>query len=569
MQFAVKQLPQKNKSDAPFPHQKILFTALLAISFIVRIEAVLHSKRYLMSDEAVVGMIALDILEGREVPYYLPGNNYGGGHILEALAAAPLFHMNGGPSDILLTSVTASVSCIFLAIYYYTLYVCFGKKTALISTALLSFSTSFFFYSFYSNGAMFALSFGWAGLYFFFHFLFSSKTEKLKLFLSALMMGLAFYCYEWALFFIISALFFWLLKAKKQMIIKQWPLLLLFLAGLAAGAFRFIQYSVKSDFRNLKMMESFLQKTTGTPETIWTKAKAFIAHDLPALFSHNLYEFPETIPSEAKAAFVIFLVCLTYTIIKIFKKSGQKPSDFIFSDPAKSNKQTRIRYLLMMSLLYAALYILSTGAGKAPRYLLPLSPLITPPIAAALLYSRKKTKIIFTALLIIFAAVQIFAAGKFMKEETIEEWNIKTKGPSIKKLATFLEKIDLTTVIAPYEIKWKLMFETNRKIVCASYLFGYDREHRYNAEVINRVNQKKQPLAAIFHKNYEFAKIMMRFNPQNAFDIKGFHDFLNRENIKYKKRLIDNQYLVYYDFSKLFKIPGAYYGSGPLFFSLF
>jgi hypothetical protein len=51
------------------------------------------------------------------------------------------------------------------------------------------------------------------------------------------------------------------------------------------------------------------------------------------------------------------------------------------------------------------------------------------------------------------------------------------------------------------------MFESRRRIVCAAYLFGFDREDKYNMEVIDRVNLKGVPLAVVFDKDYKLPRI--------------------------------------------------------------
>jgi hypothetical protein len=110
------------------------------------------------------------------------------------------------------------------------------------------------------------------------------------------------------------------------------------------------------------------------------------------------------------------------------------------------------------------------------------------------------------------------------------------------------------TVMAPYEIKWKLMFETRRKIVAAAYMFGFDREYKYNVEVIDRVNRRGMPLTWVFDREYKLPKIAQNFNPRSAFDVDAFHEFLRQQNITCRITPVGQDYIVYHDFSKHFLI---------------
>ena len=120
----------------------------------------------------------------------------------------------------------------------------------------------------------------------------------------------------------------------------------------------------------------------------------------------------------------------------------------------------------------------------------------------------------------------------------------------MKTLAKFLLDNNLTTVVTPYEIKWKLMFESQGKIVCAAYLFGFDRDPKYNLEVVDRVNRRKMPVAFVFDKEYKLPQVALKINPEGAFDLDAFHAFLKRGQITYRITPVGQDYVVYHGFSK-------------------
>lgn len=127
-----------------------------------------------------------------------------------------------------------------------------------------------------------------------------------------------------------------------------------------------------------------------------------------------------------------------------------------------------------------------------------------------------------------------------------------------KKVARFLEEHNLTAVVAPYEIKWKLMFHTGHRIACASMVFGYDRENEYGAMALSRISQGEAPLVIVVDKALRLPQIPLQFNPQGVFDMEAFHAFLKRNDIQCQITPIGD-YVVYHEFSRNFRLfPGFY-----------
>jgi hypothetical protein len=176
-------------------------------------------------------------------------------------------------------------------------------------------------------------------------------------------------------------------------------------------------------------------------------------------------------------------------------------------------------------------------------------------------YDLGKRRLIPAAILsALFVALQIPFMIQLATDKTIPEWEVRTHGEDMKALAKFLLDNNLTTVATPYDIKWKLMFESRRKIVCAAYMFGFDRESKYNREVIDRVNRRGMPLAFVFDKEYKLAKVALRFNPRGAFDVAGFHEFLRKNRIRYQVTPVGEDYIVYHGFSQHFALADPYRG---------
>jgi hypothetical protein len=279
------------EADTPYPYQAWLFVFLLLASVALRLWLLVTSRHFLRSDEAVTAMEVLDILDGEPIPLFHYGQSYGGGHTVEALMALPWF-FNFGPADYFLKLGPAMVACAHVALVYLTLCRFFNKKFALIATTLFTFFATFIAANFYANGAMITLFLGWVGLHLFCHFYFAEKRKPLVLFLSGMAIGFAYYCFDYALYYVLIVVALWILKENTQ-IWRQWRFLLAFLLGFFTGAAPLLYHNLTHDFANIK---NLLSRAAGpasfTVSGALAKFGALLVHDLPAFFSLDIDDFP-------------------------------------------------------------------------------------------------------------------------------------------------------------------------------------------------------------------------------------------------------------------------------------
>jgi hypothetical protein len=543
--------------DTPYPYQTRLFIFVLIASVALRLWLLVTSRHFLRSDEAVTAMEVLDILDGEPIPFFHYGQSYGGGHTVEALMALPWF-FNFGPADYLLKLGPAMVACAHVALVYLTLYRFFNKKFALIATTLFTFFATFLAANFYANGAMITLFFGWLGLHQFFYFYFTEKHKLLVLFLSGMAIGFAYYCFDYALYYVLSVITLWVLKENTK-IWRQWTFLISFVFGFFTGAAPLLYYNLTHDFANVKSLLSLAAGPASlTVSGALAKFVALLFHDLPAFLSLDIDDFALEISALSILSYALFVLAVLYSLFKTAPAIRSLVTSMLARKKLVLPPNERIVYILLLLFLYAAIYSVSSAAGKAARYLIPLLPLI-PILLAWPIYLIAKRSVIPAAVLGCgFLAIQVYLVVQLARDKTTVEWRIVSHGEDIKTLAQFLLDRNLTTVMTPYEIKWKLMFESQRKIVAASYMFGFDREHKYNMEVIDRVNRRGVPLAVIFDKEFKFHKIVANFNPDAVFDLDGFHEFLRQSEIVYRTTRVGDGYVVYHDFSKRFALPDPY-----------
>jgi hypothetical protein len=552
--------------DQPFRHQNRLFIILMLAALGVRLLLLVASRHYLRSDEAVVAMEALDIMEGGPVPFYMYGQAYGGGNTVDALLAIPWFALFG-PSEYLfkMGQILESLVCVFFV--YLGLYQYIGKRFALIAVAVLCFYSTFVQFSFFSNSAMSMLLFGWLGLYFFFRGYFDEETPT-AVAMCGVAIGFAIYCFEHAYFYLAAVIALWLIKENIHLW-RKWRLLLFFAGGILIGALPMIYFNLTHDFANIRsLLATNARSDSNLLLSMVIRFVRLFTRDLPTFFSLSIDDFPDEIPLSAYLAYGVFLLSLLYTVIRTRSGMLSLARNFVSGRRAVASPEDRIIYILLMLFLYFVIYSVSSMGGSTPRYLL-VSCTFIPLIIAWAAYDFGKRHVVPAVIFLsLFGAVQLLNGAALAKDQTIVEWHIPVQGHSINTLAKYLLDNNLTTVLTPYEIKWRLMFESRRKIVCASYAFGFDRENTYNQEVIERVNRKGVPLTVVFDKEYRMPRIALNFNPNAAFDLAGFHRFLEQNQIAYQITPVGEDYIVYHDFSKRFSIPDPYRVPGGRSFGL-
>jgi hypothetical protein len=551
--------PTLNGTDEPYSHQTWLFLALLFLSVVLRLALLISSRHYLRSDEAVVGMEALDIIEGRPIPLFLYGQSYGGGHTVEALLAIPWF-AGFGSADYFLKLGPVMLSCVQIALLYLTLYRFFNKKFALLAATLFSCFATFTVFNYLVNGGMTTLLTGWLGLHLFLHAYFPAKEKPAFVVLSGVCLGLAYYFFDYALYYLFAVILLWALKEKLQLW-RRWKLPLGLMLGFFVGASPLLYYNLTHDFENIKNLLSRTAQSNPSPFLgLLARTGAVFSHDLPAFFSLDIDDFAPKISPISYVSYGLFVFAVIYILVTMARPIFFLMRSLFTRRVTTLARHERIVYILLLLFLYLAIYTFSKtdlaiytfskAGGTEARHLAPLCPLIPIVLAWPIYHLGQRHLLPAVMLAGLFAGTQIYFLVLLARDKTTVEWRVVTHGEDIKALTKFLLDHNLTTVVTPYEIKWKLMFESRRKIVAAAYPFGFDRENKYNLEVIDRVNHQGFPLAIVFDKEYKLTKITPNFYPQGAFDLDGFHESLRKAHIGYRITPAGQDYIVYHDFSK-------------------
>ena len=118
-----------------------LFLALLIFFAAVRFAVLLTSQIHVHSDEAIIGLMAKHILEGRYFPFYMYGQPYNAGAAWEAYLGVIAFALLG-VSVISLKSCIVVLSLLCLFLFYRMCLALYGQRSAILATIVFGLTPS-------------------------------------------------------------------------------------------------------------------------------------------------------------------------------------------------------------------------------------------------------------------------------------------------------------------------------------------------------------------------------------------------------------------------------------------
>ena len=476
-------------------------------------------QRFLRSDEAVVGLMAKHIVTRGEMPLFLYGQEYGGGHAIVAYIAAPLFAIFGS-SAILLTAVSMTISVLNIWLLWIILRRYFpGGNIAVAGAALYAFSPPVLYGAFLINGGTESFCLALLGLIFFLKAYLDNEHPNRNALLAGIFSGLAYYAMDYTLVYPMVFGLVWLATGRTN----KWRCLGLLVLGFIAGCMPLIVYNFTHDFGHLRHMLS-----GGTSAPLLTRVFGALRHTvtqgLPAFFGGDIDDYRPG-QSAGVGAWIHACVAMIAVIVLMVKHRADFSNALKrFSlDGRKSVQLPPALIPVVFILVYMLVYCVAKFSQlpyRTPRYFLPLCPFVSIAIATAVLRvtgwhaqaslgrgTLRMAGYVLIAFLLLHGA---FASLKFGLRPWHEEHRIKTSGGEIARLADWLEQKKITTAIAPYEIQWRLLFASDERILVSSNgISPLPRYDFYSSEVSKRI-QDGQPFALIVRRDFDFMKLSMR-----------------------------------------------------------
>jgi len=512
-------------------------------------------------DEAIIGVMARNILALGERPLFFYGQNYGGGGAVEAYAAAGLFALFGESTALLkLTPLLLSLAAIPLT--YAVARRLHGVRAARLAILLFVTAPPTLEWSLAARGGyvetvFFSILLFWLALPLFE----DDRPRPGRAFATGAAGGFALYVFG----LIAPALItLGLLMAMRR---PPWKSAAAAAAGLVAGAAPILYDNVAHGFVNLRHL------TTPGPAGGPQGAAARFASKLAGLFTHDLAGFftpwiddfapSASLDSWIYAILVVGLVAVAFAASRHAWRDWLRRARPGAAERAR-NEEARAGFKIA-PLLYVAVYALayaaSRFAGLTPRYLLALYPMLAVAAAAGAGHligsARRGTRALGWSLVGALIAIGGVRGALLPRPAELREYNVVSRGDSTTRLIAFLREHDISIIFATPPIKWRTLWEGREEILASSLYFPQDDEFRYpryGREAAQRAARGGERSAFVTHAAFLYERAPAASEvPSILTSRELWEGALASRGITYSRERVGD-YLVYHGFSR--NLPG-------------
>jgi 4-amino-4-deoxy-L-arabinose transferase-like glycosyltransferase len=492
-----------------------LFVGLFVLIAAARFAILLTSQTHVHSDEAIIGLMAKHILEGRYFPFYMYGQPYNAGAAWEAYLAAVAFALFGiGVVQLKGCVVVLSLLCLYL--FYRMGCALYDRRTAVFATVVFALTPSLLKWHFQVRG------YSWY-------------------FLSIPVLTLLFLSIEsnpnrrWALFLlfgIVSGLSIWSLELGITLSVTLWLLLLLrrhlslnhaliAVGGFVLGYAPAIAFNLTHHFANWNAVH---EKTGGG------LAMLFRPEMLSEIFVTEMPKFfgPDTVlwyyPEKRASGFVFYTIAIVAVCVAAwpFLRSPLKIVAAIrggFVDDAEQ------RDLLLLLLILGCFVPYFTAPLRVPGYFLAgcfffaalSGRLLQRCLASSKLVVRLGGVGIFAAALVTGTAEMIDTA----RHNEIETLTLcdsregycmaRIAGSDLERVENHVREAQVAGVWTTVSFVYPLLFECGETFAVSDTIFGY--QHRvYPAKLPWREPDPESHFAIVLESDSPFrAPLEARF----------------------------------------------------------
>lgn len=476
-----KSLPNKS-SDFLF-----LFIVLL-LGLTLRLDQLIATNFVIDADEAIVGLMAKHIAEGQAVPTFYYGQHYMGS--FEAIVASWFFKLFGvaiWPLKI----VPLIFSLLLVYLTYLLAYEIAGRTAARTASLLMAIPpAALVVWSAKARGGFIELVFvGTLSLLVAIRALRAENPSWRSTFALGLILGFGWWINNQILYFIPPITLFYFYK------VLSFPnsRLILFLKHFALGVFSFFfgglpywLYNVQHDFVSLRMF-----KPSGSSDILEHLIGLFSIAIPIIMGGKRFWETDNTFPASTTIVYLLYgglffsvLWARRKQIVALFKLRAD------FEQP--------VELLLLFVLCTCGIFVLSSFGYlvQAPRYLLPLYPVLFALIAFAIYRQTSiAPNIIIAGLVITHLASSYFGGRAIPGEPFVFDKQRVSKDHS--ELVSWLEREQITWVRTNYWIGYRLAFETKEKVKFS--LFQEPRQVRIDSykEAAEEIGVDTMPLVLV------------------------------------------------------------------------
>jgi hypothetical protein len=456
----------------------VLFIGLFILVAAARLTILLASQTHVHSDEAIIGLMAKHILEGRYFPFYMYGQPYNAGAAWEAYLAAIAFAFFG-VSVISLKSCIVGLSLLCLFLFYCMCHALYDQRTALLATIVFALTPSLLKWHFQVRGySWYFLSI--PILTMLFASVESDRAPKQRmLFFFGLASGVSIWCLELAIPLVGALLVLLILRRRVSLNNAA-----LGLAGFVLGYLPVIACNLTHHFDNWRYL--LIERPGGGFQSAFrlsTYGRIFL-DEMPKFFGPDtvLWYYPETPAS----GYVFYAIALFAVVVAIwpFAKSPSKIIRALRGD-LSDHPQKRDFDMLMLTVASFVPYL--TTPDGVPSYFFGgsffLSVLTGRMLERSFSSRMALPRLGGAGLLAAILVTGVLVMIKIGRENQIETLSLcnegknycmtRIPGADIEGVEHYLREHNATSVWTTISFVYPLLFESGETLAVSNAIFEY------------------------------------------------------------------------------------------------
>jgi hypothetical protein len=456
------------------------FLIVFFITAVLRISLLFLAQTHVHADEAIIGLMAKHIVEGKSLPVFFYGSNYNGGAAFEAYIASFLFSIFS-PGVIQLKLVIVTLSLVALCMFYYFVATFWNRKTALISATLFSIWPTLLKWNFQVRGGYGEqFFFMMAIIYLCFLIAHNRNCRWYHYILLGLCTGLSAWCMELIPGIVLPAIVYMALKRRGRFSFAHIGLALF---AFIVGYMPSLYYNITHNGANWKylLFDKLGNDTVPTVTSVFHILNEVLFRELPRFFT------PETVllytRSVSWTGWVFYIVSMSvflYTIFIYRKRLGAFFKGNFMRQGAPFGRDKEI-VLIMIFLLCFVPYL--RVPIRVPGYLLGIVPIIAIFMGIFIcLLSKKRSPAVRKFGWVVLVSLYLLGcadAVKFGKRNAIDSVAIDKSGAfttsyageNIKSAISYLKSEGIKYIFATPSFQYPIIFESNETIIASSLIF--------------------------------------------------------------------------------------------------
>ena len=454
------------------------FLLILIGTAIVRFVTLFVSQTHVTSDEAIIGLMAKHILEGRAFPFYFYGISYNASCAWEAYLAVIPFAI-AGVGVVALKVPTVLLSLVCLTLFYLMTTRLYSIRVATLASLIFALWPGLMKWHFQPRGYAFYFLFIPALIILFLNI----ENEKVRrtrdFFLFGLGCGIAFWSMELLLITIVAL---WtLLFLRRKFSLKTFGICV---GGFVIGYVPAIWWNFTHSFRNWHFLFFEKPEAGGLATRFGLQAwREIFLHEMPKFFSADtvLWYYPET----PWTGYVLY--CATAIAVVVAAWSALPKMRSAFSSGFAATDTNKDLLMLIFIGISFVPYIIAPL--RVPGYFLAASFFMSILIArfAERFLAQKQIgdRMIGGAILVatmVCGAYAIVDVATHNQIETLtlspnqrDHQMLRVPGKDIDAVKQDLEQNRIKAVWTTISFVYPLIFETGEKLIASESIFGVDR----------------------------------------------------------------------------------------------